>query len=105
MKLDASDDRGINAVREEIKGFAEKINMFHQGIKLIILDEADSMTWDAQSALRQIIEKYSNNVRFCIICNYENKIIPEIKLLIEDQLPNQTAAFRSRANKLLKQFK
>ena len=53
--------------------------MFDEGTRLIILDEADSMTWDAQSALRQIIEKYSNNVRFCIICNYENKIIPEIK--------------------------
>jgi len=79
MKLDASDDRGINSVREEIKGFAEKKNMFQQGIKLIILDEADSMTFDAQFALRRIIEKYSRSVRFCLICNYENKIIPAIK--------------------------
>ena len=79
LLLDASDDRGINSVREEIKGFAEKTNMFDDGVRLIILDEADAMTWDAQFALRQIIEKYSNNVRFCIICNYENKIIPGIK--------------------------
>tara|TARA_B110000908_G_C10253155_1_gene453491 strand:+ start:868 stop:1824 length:957 start_codon:yes stop_codon:yes gene_type:complete len=79
MKLDASDDRGINSVREEIKGFAEKKKLFNRGIKIIILDEADNMTFDAQFALRRIIEKYSENTRFCLICNYENKIIPAIK--------------------------
>ena len=79
MKLDASDDRGINSVREEIKGFAEKLTLFNQGIKLIILDEADAMTFDAQFALRRIVEKYSDTTRFCFICNYENKIIPPIK--------------------------
>lgn len=79
LKLDASDDRGINSVRDEIKGFAEKVNMFKQGVKLIILDEADSMTFDAQFALRRIIEKYSETTRFCLICNYENKIIPAIR--------------------------
>jgi len=79
MKLDASDDRGINSVRDEIKGFAEKISLYNIGIKLIILDEADSMTFDAQFALRRIIEKYSDTTRFCLICNYENKIIPAIK--------------------------
>ena len=79
MRLDASDDRGINSVRDEIKAFAEKKNYFQSGIKVIILDEADSMTFDAQFALRRIIEKYSNNTRFCLICNYENKIIPAIK--------------------------
>ena len=79
MKLDASDDRGINSVREDIKGFAEKTNMFYKGVKLIILDEADAMTFDAQFALRRIIEKYSESIRFCLICNYENKIIPAIR--------------------------
>jgi replication factor C subunit 3/5 len=79
MKLDASDDRGINSVREDIKGFAEKNNMFQKGVKLIILDEADSMTFDAQFALRRIIEKYSKTIRFCLICNYENKIISAIR--------------------------
>jgi len=79
MKLDASDDRGINSVREDIKGFAEKSNMFQKGVRLIILDEADSMTFDAQFALRRIIEKYSTTIRFCLICNYENKIIPAIR--------------------------
>lgn len=79
MKLDASDDRGINSVREDIKEFAKKTNMFHKGVRLIILDEADSMTFDAQFALRRIIEKYSETIRFCLICNYENKIIPAIR--------------------------
>jgi replication factor C subunit 3/5 len=79
MKLDASDDRGINSVRDDIKGFAEKTNMFQKGVKLIILDEADAMTFDAQFALRRIIEKYSESVRFCLICNYENKIISAIR--------------------------
>ena len=79
MKLDASDDCGINSVREDIKGFAEKSNMFQKGVRLIILDEADSMTFDAQFALRRIIEKYSTTIRFCLICNYENKIIPAIR--------------------------
>jgi replication factor C subunit 3/5 len=79
MKLDASDDRGINSVREEIKGFAEKKAILNRGVKLIILDEADSMTFDAQFALRRIIEKYSDSTRFCLICNYENKIIPAIR--------------------------
>jgi len=79
LKLDASDDRGINSVREDIKGFAEKTNMFQKGVRLIILDEADSMTFDAQFALRRIIEKYSSTIRFCLICNYENKIIPAIR--------------------------
>jgi DNA polymerase III delta prime subunit len=79
MKLDASDDRGINTVRDEIKGFAEKMTLFCSGVKLIILDEVDSMTFDAQFALRRIIEKYSDTTRFCLICNYENKIIQPIK--------------------------
>lgn len=79
IKLDASDDRGINTVRDEIKGFAEKITIFNRGIKLIILDEADAMTFDAQFALRRIMETYSDTTRFCFICNYDNKIIPAIK--------------------------
>ena len=79
MRLDASDDRGINSVQQEIKGFAEKMTISNKGVKLIILDEADSMTFDAQFALRRIIEKYSDNTRFCLICNYENKIIKPIK--------------------------
>ena len=48
-------------------------------VKLIILDEADNMTNDAQSALRRVIEKYTSNTRFCMICNYVNKIMPALQ--------------------------
>ena len=79
LQLNASDDRGIDVVREQIKNFAETRTLFAKGYKLIVLDEADMMTTAAQSALRRVIEQYTKNVRFCIICNYVNKIIPAIQ--------------------------
>ena len=66
-------------VRDRIKQFAETRTLFAKGFKLIILDEADMMTQAAQAALRRVIEHYTKNVRFCIICNYVNKIIPAIQ--------------------------
>ncbi|KAL7752793.1 Subunit of heteropentameric Replication factor C (RF-C) [Sorochytrium milnesiophthora] len=77
--LNASDERGIDVVREQIKNFASTRTIFSAGFKLIILDEADAMTQAAQAALRRVIEKYTRNVRFCIICNYVSKIIPAIQ--------------------------
>ena len=77
--MNASDDRGIDVVREQIKNFAETRTLFSKGYKLIILDEADMMTTAAQAALRRVIEQYTKNVRFCIICNYVNKIVPAIQ--------------------------
>ena len=79
LELNASDDRGIDVVRNEIKEFAGTRRLFSSGIKLIVLDEADMMTNDAQFALRRIIEKYTANCRFCLICNYANKIIPALQ--------------------------
>jgi len=79
LELNASDDRGIGAVRNQIQSFASTRTIFRRGFKLIILDEADAMTKDAQNALRRIIEKYTENVRFCLICNYLSKIIPAIQ--------------------------
>lgn len=79
FQLNASDDRGIDVVREQIKQFAETRTLFSKGYKLIILDEADMMTQAAQAALRRVIEQYTKNVRFCIICNYVNKITPAIQ--------------------------
>lgn len=90
LELNASDDRGIDVVREQIKNFASTTSVFGPGLaqrdgqgaakyKLIILDEADSMTQTAQAALRRIIEKYTKNVRFCLICNYATRISPAIQ--------------------------
>ncbi|EIW79410.1 DNA replication factor [Coniophora puteana RWD-64-598 SS2] len=79
LELNASDDRGIDVVREQIKQFAETRTLFAKSYKLIILDEADMMTQQAQAALRRVIEQYTKNVRFCIICNYVNKIAPAIQ--------------------------
>lgn len=79
LELNASDDRGIDVVRNQIKEFAGTKRLFSKGIKLIILDEADMMTNDAQFALRRVIEKYTSNARFCLICNYANKIIPALQ--------------------------
>ena len=82
--MNASDDRGINIVRDEIVSFAQSKTLHNDPkakitFKLVILDEADAMTKDAQNALRRVIEKYTDNVRFCIICNYLSKIIPALQ--------------------------
>ncbi|XP_013102568.2 replication factor C subunit 5 [Stomoxys calcitrans] len=79
LELNASDDRGIGIVRGQILNFASTRTIFSGTFKLIILDEADAMTNDAQNALRRIIEKYTENVRFCVICNYLSKIIPAVQ--------------------------
>ncbi|KAI5190212.1 replication factor C subunit 3/5 [Nematocida minor] len=78
MELNASDERGISVVRDKIKVFASTFGISSK-MKIVVLDEADSMTKDAQNALRRIIEIYSKSVRFIIICNYSTKIIPAIK--------------------------
>merc|ERR1719261_1897738 len=79
LELNASDERSINEVRERIKTFASTQQMFTKCLKLVILDEADSMTKDAQFSLRRIVEQYTKNTRFILICNYLNKIIPAIQ--------------------------
>ncbi|KAA8645939.1 hypothetical protein EYZ11_002510 [Aspergillus tanneri] len=88
LELNASDERGIGIVREKVKNFARAQLTHTTGVdqaylsqypcppfKIIILDEADSMTQDAQSALRRTMEQYSRITRFCLVCNYVTRII------------------------------
>jgi replication factor C subunit 3/5 len=79
LELNASDERGIDVVRNQIKSFASTQQLFAKNIKLVILDEADAMTSAAQFALRRVIEKYTKTTRFCLICNYVSKIIPALQ--------------------------
>ncbi|EUC33905.1 hypothetical protein COCCADRAFT_94780 [Bipolaris zeicola 26-R-13] len=88
LELNASDDRGIEVVREQIKTFSSTKQIFSAApkagdsslatFKLIVLDEADAMTSTAQMALRRIMEKYTANTRFCIIANYTHKLSPAL---------------------------
>jgi replication factor C small subunit len=81
LELNASDERGINTVRDRIKGFSRygRAGFGKAPFALIILDESDQMTGAAQTALRRIMETSSRTSRFILICNYSNKIIEPIQ--------------------------
>ena len=74
IHLNASDDRGIDIIRNQIYSFVQTKILFGKGLKFVILDEVDYMTKNAQQALRYLIQQYSKNVRFCLICNYISRI-------------------------------
>jgi len=74
IHLNASDDRGIDIIRNQINQFVNTKTLFGNGMKFVILDEVDYMTKNAQQALRYLIQQYSVNVRFCLICNYISRI-------------------------------
>jgi len=79
LEKNASDERGIEVIRNDIKNFARTKAMTNVPYRLIILDEADALTNDAQNALRRTMENYANICRFILICNYSSKIIEPIQ--------------------------
>jgi len=79
LELNASDERGINIVREKVKTFARTKSLGDVSFKTIFLDEADALTPEAQQALRRIMENYSTTCRFILSCNYSSKIIDPIQ--------------------------
>jgi replication factor C subunit 3/5 len=74
IHLNASDERGIDVIRNQIQQFVGSSGLFKRGMKFVVLDEVDSMTKTAQQALRFLIQETENNVRFCLICNYISRI-------------------------------
>jgi DNA polymerase III delta prime subunit len=77
MEINASDERGIDVIRDKVKRFASVMTM--KNIKIVFLDEADSLTPDAQNSLRNIMETYSTNTRFILSGNYKNKVIDALQ--------------------------
>ncbi|MBU1252483.1 MAG: replication factor C small subunit [Nanoarchaeota archaeon] len=86
LELNASDERGIQIVREKVKNFARTKSIGNIPFKIIFLDEADALTPEAQQALRRTMENYSSTCRFMLSCNYSSKII--------DPIQSRCAAFR-----------
>lgn len=74
IHLNASDERGIDIIRNQISNFVNSKPLFNNGMKFVILDEVDYMTKNAQQALRYLLQNYNNSVRFCLICNYISRI-------------------------------
>lgn len=93
IHLNASDERGIDTIRNQISIFVKSNPLFDTGMKFVVLDEVDYMTSSAQQALKYILQKHPNNVRFCLMCNYISKIdeglLSEFIVLRFNQLPEE----------------
>lgn len=94
IHLNASDERGIDIVRNQINQFVKSCGLFDSGMKFIILDEIDYMTKNAQQALKYLLQTTNYNVRFCLICNYISKVDDSLKnefIVVKfNQLPSQS---------------
>jgi len=93
IHLNASDERGIDIIRNQIRQFVDSDTLFYSGLKFVILDEVDYMTKHAQQSLKYLLQGQNNNVRFCLICNYISRIDEslqnEFMRLRFNQLPKQ----------------
>ena len=93
IHLNASDERGIDIIRNQIYQFVKSKNLFEKGLKFVILDEVDYMTKNAQQALKYLLQSSNYNVHFCLICNYISKIEESLKnefiCIRFNQLPKQ----------------
>lgn len=93
IHLNASDERGIDIIRNQIHSFVRSMNLFESGFKFVILDEVDYMTKNAQQALKYLLQTSTTKVRFCLICNYISKIDEPLKnefiCVRFNQLPTQ----------------
>jgi len=93
IHLNASDERGIDIIRNQIYQFVKSKNFFEPGLKFVILDEVDYMTKNAQQALKYLLQSSCYNVHFCLICNYISKIDESLKnefiCIRFNQLPKQ----------------
>ena len=74
IHLNASDERGIDIIRNQIANFVNSAGLFMEGMKFVVLDEVDYMTKNAQQALKYLLQSYNTNVRYCLICNYISRI-------------------------------
>lgn len=74
IHLNASDERGIDIIRNQINQFVNSQSLFHTGTKFVILDEVDYMTKNAQQALKYLLQGFNKTCRFCLICNYISRI-------------------------------
>ena len=74
IHLNASDERGIDTILNQINQFVNSNSLFYEGMKFVVLDEVDYMTKNAQQALRYLLQNYTSGVRFCLICNYISRI-------------------------------
>jgi replication factor C subunit 3/5 len=107
IHLNASDERGIDIIRNQILQFVNSQSLFVKGMKFVVLDEVDYMTKNAQQALKYLLQEFSENVRFCLICNYISKIEEslrnELLQLRFNQLPTyKIVNFLENINKLEK---
>tara|TARA_B100000424_G_scaffold206913_1_gene164088 strand:+ start:2430 stop:3350 length:921 start_codon:yes stop_codon:yes gene_type:complete len=103
IHLNASDERGIDTIRNQISSFVNSKSLFTDGMKYVVLDEVDYMTKNAQIALKYLLQSYKSNVRFCLICNYISRIEETLQYefvrLRFNQLPkNEIIAFLKKIN-------